>query len=293
MRTLWPMCTRLSSLLPASDHGVADRAPVHGAVRPDLDVVLDHAAADLGTLRCRPPRTRSRSRRADPHPACRITRSPSTTPGIERDVGVDDGARADRTPAPTTRGPRCGRRRRAAAVAEHGERPDLHVRPEGDARPTTAVGWTPDAAAARRGAGPAEGSAPRAGRPRRRADAGRRARPRGPSRPAAIPRGSRPRRTGSARPRRGRSDRVRRSPTGPRPGRWRRPHRRGGRPPGRRPRSAEDGGDAVGIAHRSQAAVSGRGRGRGRLEAPDDFGGQVEPGSAATTPPPDTSKISA
>ena len=47
MTTLWAICTRLSILVPSPMRVSAECAAINSAVGPDLDVVLDHDAADL------------------------------------------------------------------------------------------------------------------------------------------------------------------------------------------------------------------------------------------------------
>ena len=48
--TLWPICTRLSILVPRRTIGVAEGGPVDRGVGADLHVVLDQHAAHLRNL---------------------------------------------------------------------------------------------------------------------------------------------------------------------------------------------------------------------------------------------------
>ena len=92
----------MSIFVPATDRRRVESGPVHGRVRADLHVVLDHDDADLGQL--------------DLERGCRSLRVAEAV-GAEHDAGVDDHALAD-----------------AGAVVDH----DVGMKHRTGTQPTTA-----------------------------------------------------------------------------------------------------------------------------------------------------------
>ena len=149
MRTLCPICTRLSIFVPAPTIGIVHDAPaIDRGVRANLDIIADEAASDMRNFFVGArAKNISKPIAADPRAAVHgHPRSPKRRAGIECDLwmkprvaadlhaGANDTVRSDPRPVADL-GP----------VADHGIRLD-QVTPDQRMRApaaTIAVGWTP------------------------------------------------------------------------------------------------------------------------------------------------------
>ena len=163
MVTEWPICTRLSILVPRPMRVSLEGRAVDGGQGADLDVVLDHHDPDLRDLLVAAVRVAARSRSRRRRSPRRSARPRGGRAGSPRAPARRSGGRSRRRPrrprrGPRAGGPRCARRRARAAPRRREAR-------RGRPSPRRAVGshagggWTP---ASRAGAGDA--GAPRPAR---------------------------------------------------------------------------------------------------------------------------------